>query len=135
MATENPNKPVIKKLGIMPGMRTIIMREPAGYLELMPELRETAKLDDRLEGRFDFIQYFATSFEQLNAVAPNLTSHLEPGGMLWISWVKRTSRLHTGLNEGIVREVGLKAGLVDVKVASLTADWSGLKFVYRLADR
>ena len=132
---EYSNKNLIVKLGVKPGARLIVMRPPAGYLDLMPELDERANVVTRLGGRFDFIQYFATSFEQLGAVLPNLALHLEPNGMLWISWAKRTSPLHTGLNEGIVRELGLKAGLVDVKVAALTNDWSGLKFVYRLTDR
>ncbi len=131
----NPNQKVIDKLGVKSGARLIVMHAPEGYMELMPELGERANVASRLSGRFDVIQYFATSFEQLGAVVPNLASHLEPSGMLWISWAKRTSRLNTGLNEGIVRELGLKAGLVDVKVASLTNDWSGLKFVYRLKDR
>ncbi|HVQ43691.1 MAG TPA: DUF3052 domain-containing protein [Candidatus Saccharimonadia bacterium] len=129
------NKNLIDKLGVRPGARLIVMHAPAGYLDLLGDLDERAKVAVRLAGRFDFIQYFATSTEQLNAVLANLASHLEPGGMLWICWAKRTSPLHTGLTEGIVRELGLKAGLVDVKVAALTDDWSGLKFVYRLADR
>jgi len=129
------SKNLIDKLGVKLDARVIVMHPPAGYLELLPELSERAEVASRLGGRLDFIQYFATSFEQLNVVLPNLALHLEPNGMLWICWAKRTSRLHTGLTEGIVRELGLKAGLVDVKVAALTNDWSGLKFVYRLTDR
>jgi len=111
------------------------MRAPRGYMELLPELGERAKVAVRLGGRFDFVQYFATSEEQLGAVMPNLASHLEPGGMLWVSWAKRTSPLNSGLDENIVRQLGLAAGLVDVKIAAITEDWSGLKFVYRVADR
>lgn len=126
---------LIEKLGVKPGARVIVMRAPKGYTDLLDGLEARANVVTRLGGRFDFIQYFATSVEQLGAVMPNLASHLEPGGMLWVTWAKRSSPLHTGLTEGIVRELGLKAGLVDVKVASITEDWSGLKFVYRLADR
>lgn len=129
------NKNLIDKLGIRQGARTIIMRAPQGYLELLPDLEERANVSRRLVGRFDFIQYFATSVEQLGAVMPNLALHLEPNGMLWVTWAKRTSPLHTGLEENVVRKFGLTAGLVDVKVAAVTDDWSGLKFVYRLADR
>jgi hypothetical protein len=129
------NQNLVDKLGVKPGMRAIVMRAPAGYLELMPELEERANLITRLGGRFDFIQYFATSVEQLGAVIPNLASHLEPGGMLWVTWAKRTSPLHTGLDDNIVRRLGVAAGLVDVKVAAVTDDWSALKFVYRVIDR
>jgi len=126
---------LIDKLGVREGMRAIVMRAPKGYLELLPDLEERARVVTRLTGRFDFIQYFATSVEQLGAVMPNLALHLEPNGMLWLSWAKRTSPLHTGLDENIVRKIGLAAGLVDVKVAAVTDDWSGLKFVYRVVDR
>jgi hypothetical protein len=133
---EHSNKNLIDKLGVKPGARMIVLRPPAGYLELLEGIEERAKVVTRLGvGRFDFIQYFATSVEQLGAVMPNLALHLEPNGTLWISWAKRSSKLHTGLTDSIVRELGLKAGLVDVKVASITDDWSGLKFVYRVADR
>ena len=129
------NKNLIDKLGVRDGMKAIVMRAPKGYLDELPALEERARVSTRLAGRFDFIQYFATSVEQLGAVMTNLALHLEPNGMLWVTWAKRTSPLHTGLTDSIVRELGLKAGLVDVKVAAVTDDWSGLKFVYRLSDR
>ncbi len=128
-------RPLIEKLGIRAEARTIILRAPKDYLALMPELAGRTQLMTRLVGLFDFIQYFATSTEQLEAVLPNLKRHLQSDGVLWISWAKRTSPLHTGLTETKVRELGLKTALVDVKVAALTDDWSGLKFVYRLTDR
>lgn len=129
--TEYSGKPLTLKLGFKPDMRIGVMRAPRGYLELLPGL----EVATRLSGRLDAIQYFATSPEQLEAVMPNLAAHLVPGGMLWVSWAKRTSPLHSGLDETTVRRLGLAAGLVDVKVAAVTDDWSGLKFVYRVADR
>jgi hypothetical protein len=128
-------RPLIEKLGVRAEARAIILRAPKGYVELMPELPERAHVVTRLGGLFDFIQYFATSTEQLSAVLPNLKRHLQSDGMLWISWAKQTSPLHSGLNETMVRRLVLEVGLVDVKVAALTDDWSGLKFVYRLKDR
>ena len=55
--------------------------------------------------------------------------------MLWISWPKKTSGVATDVTETIVRETGLAAGLVDVKICAVDETWSGLKFVYRLSDR
>jgi hypothetical protein len=39
------------------------------------------------------------------------------------------------LTDGIVRELGLAAGLVDNKVCAIDETWSGLRFVFRLRDR
>jgi hypothetical protein len=129
------NKSLADKLGVKEGARSIVIRAPKGYLDLLPDLEERANVVTRLGGRFDFIQYFATSEEQLGAVMPSMALHLEPNGLLWMCWAKKTSPLHTGVDENMVRRLGLKAGLVDVKVAAITEDWSGLKFVYRLSDR
>ena len=116
-------------------MRVILMRSPAGYAQLLPVLGQT-KQAERLTGWFDFIQYFVSSRQQLAAVFVNLSQHLEPAGMLWISWPKQGSPLaQPDLDERVVRELGLAAGLVDVKVVAINADWSGLKFVRRVADR
>jgi hypothetical protein len=55
--------------------------------------------------------------------------------MLWVSWPKKSSGVKTDVDENTVREIGLDAGLVDVKVCAVTDVWSGLKFVRRLKDR
>jgi len=54
---------------------------------------------------------------------------------LWVSWPKKSSGVATDLDESLVREIGLKAGLVDVKVCAVSEIWSGLKFVIRVRDR
>jgi hypothetical protein len=64
-----------------------------------------------------------------------LKQALATNGMLWVSWPKGSSGVETDLNENVVREVGLKNGLVDLKVCAVDETWSGLKFVYRRKDR
>ena len=66
---------------------------------------------------------------------PAMKRFLESDGGLWIAWPKRTSGVATDLSENPVREIGLANGLVDNKVAAIDDTWSGLRFVYRLADR
>jgi hypothetical protein len=41
----------------------------------------------------------------------------------------------TDLTENAVRRAGLDLGLVDNKVCAIDDTWSGLRFVYRVADR
>ncbi len=55
--------------------------------------------------------------------------------MIWVSWPKKSSGVPTDLNENMVRDIGLAAGLVDVKVCAVTDVWSGLKFIRRPKDR
>ena len=86
-------------------------------------------------GNFDFIQCFVKDYEELKHIFPILKRHLKQNGMLWISWLKGGLKAGTDLNENVIREIGLANNLVDVKVIAVDDKWSGLKFVYRLADR
>jgi hypothetical protein len=126
--------PLPKKLGIKPGFRVRLRNAPA---EVRGELRESlSQCEENERGDLlDFSMVFTASQKELKKEFAALAKLLEPAGMLWVSWPKKTSGVATDLNENIVREVGLAAGLVDVKVCAVTDVWSGLKFVRRLKDR
>jgi hypothetical protein len=53
------------------------------------------------------------------------------GGMLWVSWPKRASKMETDLDEDVIRGVGLEEGMVDTKVCAVDDTWSGLRFSRR----
>ena len=84
---------------------------------------------------FDVIVAFCQRGTRLQRGLPGWRTALDQAGGLWIAWPKRTSGIETDLGDGVVRELGLAAGLVDNKVCAIDATWSGLRFVYRLADR
>jgi hypothetical protein len=55
--------------------------------------------------------------------------------MIWVSWPKKSSGVVTDLDENVIRDFGLRSGLVDVKVCAVDETWSGLKFVIPVAER
>lgn len=125
--------PLHKKLGIKAGDKAWVSGAPNGYeLELQKagEFHLAPKLAD-----VDFAHVFTASRAELARDFPKLKSALKPAGMVWVSWPKKSSGVKTDLDENIVRDLGLKAGLVDVKVCAVDEVWSGLKFVFRLKDR
>ena len=83
----------------------------------------------------DLIQCFVMSKREAASAISALKDNISPGGALWVSWPKVSSGVKTDLNENVIREIGLKSGLVDVKVCAVDETWSGLKLVYRLKDR
>lgn len=85
--------------------------------------------------RYDVILLFAADRARLVRRWPLLTARLTTAGRLWACWPKRASGLQTDLSEAAVRQFGLAAGLVDVKVCAVNDVWSGLAFVRRLSDR
>lgn len=127
--------PLVKKLGLKPGQRAIFLHAPAGYERTLGQLPDGLRPSARLAGVAEFIQLFATSQSALRTDFEKAREHLASDGALWVSWPKRASGAATDLDENIVRAMGLKIGLVDVKVCAVDDKWSGLKFVYRLKDR
>lgn len=66
---------------------------------------------------------------------PLLIDKTTVDGWVWVSWPKKSSGVTTDLDENVVRETGLAAQVVDVKVVAVDDTWSALKFVRRLTDR
>ena len=50
---------------------------------------------------------------------------------LWVIWPKKTSDTQSDLSQVIVRRIGMDAGLVDYKIASIDETWSGLRFAVK----
>jgi hypothetical protein len=108
---------------------------PDGFDEALGELPPGVTVRRRVQGTFDLMVAFATRRADLERRLPALTAALDHAGGLWVAWPKRSSGVATDLGDRTVRELGLAAGLVDNKVCAIDGTWSGLRFVYRLADR
>jgi hypothetical protein len=127
--------PLPRKLGIKPGARVGLIGAPAGFDITLGDLPPDVVVRRSVRGAFDVLVAFFDSLAALERRLPALRGALDPAGGLWIAWPKRSSGVETDLSDGVVRELGLAAGLVDNKVCAIDEVWSGLRFVYRLADR
>lgn len=127
--------PLPKKLGIKDGFRVALLDVPAEVrAELAASLKGCQILKDA-SGPSDLIFLFPKSTADLAPRLKQAAKALAPAGMLWISWPKKSSGVATDMTEDTIRQIGLKAGLVDVKVCAVTDVWSGLKFVIPVKDR
>lgn len=125
--------PLPKKLGIKEGFRVLLLDPPANVRADLKDALAGCDKDGR--GLLDFAMIFTASAADLKKKFSKVAKQLAPAGMLWVSWPKKSSGVATDLNENVVRDIGLDAGLVDVKVCAVTEVWSGLKFVIRVKDR
>jgi Protein of unknown function (DUF3052) len=130
--------PLAKKLGIKDDFRVALLHVPD---EVKTELRGALgkcyvqRLGGNDDEGFDFIFLFAKSCAGLALDLMPAAKALAPAGMLWISWPKKSSGVATDITGDVVRQSGLDAGLVDVKVCAVTEVWSGLKFVIPVKSR
>ena len=130
--------PLVRKLGIKVGYQVVLLYTPDNYLTTLGDLPDDVNLLNELPEKaesVEFIQAFYQERVDLEAEFDQLKQAIRKDGMVWISWLKKASKIPTDINENVVREIGLGHGLVDVKVAAVDNIWSGLKFVYRVEDR
>ena len=127
--------PLPKKLGIKNGFRAQFVAAPPEVLaELKSALSACSTVRDG-KAPLDFVHVFTKSKTELAKEFKRVVKVLAPAGMFWVSWPKKSSGVAADLDENVVRQIGLAAGLVDVKVCAVTDVWSGLKFVRRVKDR
>ena len=127
--------PLPKKLGIKEGSRIALVNAPKDFESELGELPGKVEFIKRPSKSLDIILLFVLTERTLARDFAKLAARITANGMIWIAWPKKSSGVASDLSEQRVREIGLNAGLVDVKVCAIDDTWSGLKFVYRLKDR
>ena len=127
--------PLLKKLGIQPGMKLLLINAPADYFKLL----ETDLGNQLSSSRQvpDFIHLFAknnTAFKvSMKKILPLCKKNTSI--TVWVSWYKKSSGITTDLSEDMIRGFALQHSLVDVKVCAVSDEWSGLKLVVPLTKR
>lgn len=127
--------PLVKKLGLKEGCTIFVHQPPDAYFDWLTPLPEDVVVKAKLQGEIDFIHLFTKDQKTFQQAFVKARQCLKKDGMLWVSWPKKSSKVPTDLDENVIRDFGLKEGLVDVKVCAVDDVWSGLKFVVRLKDR
>ena len=132
--------PLLKKLGVKDGMNALFAGVPV-RIELLEDFKnwknfKRAKTHRGINGGpYDYIHYFTNMRTDLERAFPLLKNELCQAGLIWISWPKKASGVPCNMTDADIRSLGLKAGLVDIKVCAVDEIWSGLKFVIPVKDR
>jgi hypothetical protein len=130
--------PLWKKLGCKAGGRLLTRDAPPGWA--VPELPdgrtvETLGEGEAAGGASDVVIAFVTSRAELAAAIAGTGGSIFPDGAAWIAWPRRAAGHSSDIREQDIRDEALPLGLVDVKVAALGEDWSGLRLVWRRERR
>jgi hypothetical protein len=127
--------PLPKKLGIKEQARIALLDIPSDVRAELKAAIAGCELASEGRTRLDFVLLFVKTQAELAKTFSRWARRLEPAGMLWVAWPKKSSGVPSDLDENRIREIGLAAGLVDIKVCAVSDVWSGLKFVIPVKDR
>jgi hypothetical protein len=121
-----------RKLGLKPGQRVSLDDPPAGWAFADPPGGlETVHAPESA----DVIVAFFARAAEFGLRLPSLAERIFPDGAIWAAWPRRAAGHSSDITDNVVREHALPLGLVDVKVAAIDDDWSGLRLMWRKENR
>ena len=124
--------PLLKKLTIQQNMQICLIHAPREFIPLLGELPENLHFHDEIEKPCQLFIWFVLHEIELFELLPAITKKcMQSGARVWICWQKVSKASNGGITQNLVREKGLASGLVDYKICSIDANWSGLLFRWR----
>jgi len=131
-STGSSGRPQAAKLGLRPGQRIHLHHPPPDWDLADPP---DGLADAGPDGPADLIIAFFSAAIQIAGELGGLAERIYPAGTLWVAWPRRAGGHRSDITDTVIREHALPIGLVDVKVAAIDDDWSGLRLVWRVENR
>jgi hypothetical protein len=136
----HPDKTLAARLGMKEGSHATVFGAPRTMISRLRAECPEAKIESKpLAGIYQsrpssFLWCFCEAQAELKRALPALCRILEDGGVLWISWPKKSSWKSLGLDadkaltEDFVREQAKSLGLADMKTCAVDEVWSAIGF-------
>jgi Protein of unknown function (DUF3052) len=126
-----PTKPLLDRLGVKAGMRVAVVGiDDAWFLKMLRE-----RTGDVVVGKprrpCDVVLLRADTLGDLDRIR-DAKAWIEPNGAIW---VVRPKGQGSPIKDTDLISAGLRAGLVDNKIASYSETHGAMRFVFRLKDR
>jgi hypothetical protein len=122
---------LIKKLGIKSRHRVNILNAPDGYSEqigaLLPADVELVTSSTGA-GNFDVVLQFVRNKADVEQNTPLAIQLVKPGGLLWISYPKQSSKVPADINRDILWKIFPNSEWRPVTQISIDEVWSALRF-------
>ena len=124
--------PQSRKLGLKPRLRVGLDAPPDGWAFAEPP---AGLLTPDEDGAADVIVAFFRAAVEIGDRLPELARQVFPGGAVWALWPRRAAGHDSDITDNVVRGCARGLGLIDMKVAAVDDNWSGLRLVWRKSAR
>jgi hypothetical protein len=113
---------------IKPGRRLLLLNAPDGYLSQLQPLPEGVELIQAPEGTVEAVHLFVKDRAELEQHAATAINAVKPGGLLWMSYPKKSSKVKTDLTRDIGWDVVTDVGWTGIAQVSIDDTWSAIRF-------
>ena len=122
---------LIKKLGIKPKQRLMILNAPEGFSAQIGSLlpTEVELFNSPSPGiQFDIVIQFVRNKSEVEKDTPIAIGMVKPGGRLWLLYPKQSSKVPTDINRDILWKIFPDSEWRPVTQISIDEIWSALRF-------
>lgn len=120
--------PIVKKLGLKPEMRALVMAAPDGYVSRLSPLPQGVEIATKPAHTYEFIQLFATRMAEIEKAVPGLLQRAAPAAVFWIAYPKKSAGVDGDLSRDILAAAMTDKGWRPVSIVALDDVWSALRF-------
>jgi hypothetical protein len=120
-------KTVAQKLGLKVGKTLLVKQQPVNVATLIGNLPSEAQLITSGNKPCALILMFAKDKSAFVKGLETCKPLLEPGGALWVAYIKGTSDQTTDINRDSIRQYVATVGLDTVSQIAIDDDWSALR--------
>ena len=118
----------VKKLGLKPGMRALVLGAPSGYMDSLAPLPDGVAVSEGLGSVHEFVQFFATKKSEITKSKKKLLQSAAPGALVWVTYPKKTSGVDSDLDREEVWAAMEGTGCRPVSHIAINEVWSALRF-------
>jgi hypothetical protein len=122
--------PVLKKLNFKDqGQPVLVINAPQSYNDVKAAFEGEVHQQAELE-KYEFVQVFGTSNQELQTHAKNAVSYVSEDGLLWLCYPKKSSKTYKGSDCSRDTVTGMlsEEGFEPVRQIAIDEDWSALRF-------
>lgn len=117
-----------KKLLLKPEQNVAVVNAPEGYVKRLGPLPGGVHVSEALEGSYDLVQLFVQSKADADRFAQAAIAATKPGGILWVSYPKKSAAIKTDISRDNGWEAFFAIGWRPVTQIALDETWSALRF-------
>jgi hypothetical protein len=121
-------KTIAQKLLIKEGKKVLLVNAPQGYKTKLGPLPGGTKIVGKAAEPVDVIQLFVANRKELEAELPKLKPLVGPHSLLWVTYLKGTSKTRTDINRDTLHAYARGLGLEGVALVAIDDDWSAMRF-------
>lgn len=119
---------LMKKLRLTPQTRLLALNAPEPYVAALREAGVAVSLATISESdTYDAVHSFVRDQEEAELALTSALAALEPGGVFWIMWPKKTSGVASDVSRDSLAQLAYPHGWEPVSNVAVDATWSALR--------